>query len=407
MTERPVRAKPDYPLLAFVTALVVIGLQLVYSSTFALAIEEYDNVLYFLLRQAIWASIGAVAMLLLTRMDYRWLKPLSPVFLGLASMALVISLLPQFSVEQYGASRWLRLGPLPPVQPSEFLKLAVVISLAAWLSSPARHPSRFRQGLLPPLVFLGLLTLAIMRQPDLGTALVILATACTMLFLAGIDLKSLVILLMGGGAAGYVIMSQAAYRADRLASFVDPWRDPTGVGFHIIQLLIALGSGGVFGLGIGASRQKFFYVPGAHTDGIFAILGEETGFIGCLLVMLLYAGLVYRGARIVQQTKEPFGQLLGAGIVSWLAYQTLINIGGITHSIPLTGIPLPFLSYGGSSLAAGLAAVGILLSISRRQESEAPERPHDRARGRRATAETGSFAHAYAPVHHGPPGGAA
>ena len=311
-------------------------------------------------------------MLLLMRTNYHVLKPLSPVFLALAAVALGISLMPQFSVAQYGAARWLRLGPLPPVQPSEFVKLAVVVGLAAWLSNPARHPSRFREGLLPPAIFLSLMTAAIVKQPDLGTALVILLTASTVLFLAGLDLKSLALIVMAGAGGFALLVQNAAYRTERLASFLDPWQDPAGLGFHIIQLLIALCSGGIFGLGIGASRQKFFYVPGAHTDGIFAILGEETGFIGCLLVILLYAGLVYRGIRIVQHAQDPFGQLLGAGIVSWIAYQTLINIGGITGSIPLTGIPLPLLSYGGSSLAATLAAVGILLSISRHGAEQPP-----------------------------------
>ena len=359
------RPRPDYLLLAFVGALVVIGLQLVYSATFALAITEYENVIYFLQRQAVWACIGTVLLLLLMRLDYHVWRVLAPVLLALTVAVLVLVLIPQFSVAQYGASRWLRLGPLPPVQPSEFVKLALVIGLAAWLSHPSHRPDRFYAGFLPPWVFLGVLTVMIMKQPDLGTALVILLTSTTVFFLAGADVRSLALLCAGGIVAGGALIGSASYRVERWASFLDPWQDPAGIGFHIIQLLIALGSGGIFGLGVGASRQKFFYVPGAHTDGIFAILGEELGLVGCLVVILLYAGLVYRGARIVQQAPDLFGQLLAAGVISWIAYQTLVNIGGITRSIPLTGIPLPFLSYGGSSLAATLAAIGILLNISR------------------------------------------
>ena len=366
--------RPDYLLVFFVAALVIIGLQLVYSATFALAITEYENVLYFLLRQGMWAVIGTVLLLVFMRLDYHIFRPLAPVLVGIAVVMLVLVMIPQFSVAQYGATRWLQMGPLPPIQPSEFVKLAVVVGLAAWFCHPDRHPSRFRAGLLPACVFLGALTFMIMKQPDLGTTLVILLTASTMLFLAGINLQTLALFVIGGFAGGMALIGGASYRMERLTSFLDPWQDPSGIGFHIIQLLIALGSGGVFGLGVGASRQKFFYIPGAHTDGIFAILGEEMGFIGCLFVILLYAGLVYRGARIVQRAPDLFGQLLAAGIVSWIAYQTLINIGGITRSIPLTGIPLPLLSYGGSSLAATLAAIGILLNISRQSVPSSSER---------------------------------
>lgn len=364
-TVRPQKSHADYLLLALVAALVIVGLQAVYSATFALSITEHNNVLYFLLRQGLWAAIGTVLLLVFMAIDYRWWKLASPVLLVLAVASLVLVLTPQFGFSQYGASRWLRLGPLPPTQPSEFVKLAVVLGLATWLSRPRQRTQGLLAGLFPVAAGLGVITLLIMKQPDLGTALVILLTAGTMYFLSGASLQSLTILACSGMAGAVLLVSSAAYRVTRWESFLDPWGDPEGKGFHIIQLLIALGSGGIWGLGVGASRQKFFYVPGAHTDGIFAIIGEEMGFVGSVAVILLFAAVVYRGARIIQRAPDAFGSLLAAGIVSWITYQTLINIGGITRAIPLTGIPLPFVSYGGSSLAATMAAIGILLSISR------------------------------------------
>ena len=372
-TVRPQKSHADYLLLAFVAALVIVGLQAVYSATFALSITEHNNVLYFLLRQGLWAAIGTVLLLVFMAIDYRWWKLVSPILLVLAVASLVLVLTPQFGFSQYGASRWLRLGPLPPTQPSEFVKLAVVLGLATWLSRPRQRTQGLLAGLFPLAAGLGVITLLIMKQPDLGTALIIILTAGTMYFLSGASLQSLTILACSGLAGAVLLISSAAYRLTRWESFLDPWGDPEGKGFHIIQLLIALGSGGVWGLGVGASRQKFFYVPGAHTDGIFAIIGEEMGFVGSVAVILLFAAVVYRGARIIQRAPDAFGSLLATGIVSWITYQTLINIGGITRAIPLTGIPLPFVSYGGSSLAATMAAVGILLSISR--YTKKPELP--------------------------------
>ena len=364
--------RTDYLLLAVVAALILIGLQVVYSSTFALAITEYNNVLHFLLRQGIWACVGGILLLICLRVDYHHWATLSPLLLILALAALVLVLVPEFGLEQYGARRWLRLGPLPPIQPSEFVKLAVVIALAAWLSGPQFRVREFRRGLLPMTVVFGLLTYLMMREPDMGTTLVIMLTAGAMYFLAGANLLSIWALGLSGFAVAVGLIATAGYRAERLRSFIDPWQDPTDTGFHIIQLLIALGSGGFFGLGLGASRQKFFYIPGAHTDGVFAIIGEELGFLGCLVVLLLFAAVIYRGALIVQQAPDTFGALLAAGIISWIAFQTLINIGGITRTIPLTGIPLPFLSYGGSSLASTMAAIGILLNISRQRSASPP-----------------------------------
>jgi cell division protein FtsW len=205
----------------------------------------------------------------------------------------------------------------------------------------------------------------IISEPDMGTTIIILLTAGTLFFVAGAPLTHLGLLMAAGGVISWAIILSKDYQLDRLTSFVSPEADPQGSGFQIIQLLIALGSGGAAGLGWGASRQKFYYVPAAHTDGVFAILGEELGFIGLLAILSLFAFLLYRAMRVTMRSRDQFAQLLAIGIVSWIAYQALINIGGITRTIPLTGVPLPFLSYGGSSLIALMAAVGILLNLSR------------------------------------------
>jgi cell division protein FtsW len=204
-----------------------------------------------------------------------------------------------------------------------------------------------------------------MLEPDLGTTIIVVLTTMTLVFVAGASLKHVAAFACIGSIVALMLVFTGDYRADRIFAFTSAEDDPSGYGFQTLQLLIAFGSGGWHGLGVGASRQKFFYVPGAHTDGIFAIIGEELGFIGCAIVIVLFAVLIVRGFRVIFRARDDFGSLLAVGIVSWIGYQSLINIGGVTRAMPLTGIPLPFLSYGGSALLAMLAAIGILLSISR------------------------------------------
>ncbi|MBM2826290.1 MAG: putative lipid flippase FtsW [Dehalococcoidia bacterium] len=360
-------AKPDYVLLALVLILVAVGLQAVYSSTFGLAVTQYDDVNYFLIRQSIWAVLGAIAMVVCMKIPYGFWRKASLLLMVVALAMLVLVLFPGLGVNQYGAQRWLKLGPLPAIQPSEFVKLASIIYVSAWLSGQGKRPGSFTAGFIPFMLFLGLIIPLVIMQPDMGTALIIACVMATVFFLGGGSLSHIVALGIMGVVTCVILVFVAEYRSDRWYSFIDPWNDPAGRGFHIIQLLIALGSGGLWGLGLGASRQKFFYVPGAHTDGIFAIVGEEVGFIGGLVVIVLLAAVVYKGITIVTKAPDRFGALLAAGITCWIAYQALINIGGITRSIPLTGVPLPFISYGGSSLAATMAAIGILLNISKSQ----------------------------------------
>ena len=384
-TTRLRAGQPDSAILSLVVILVVLGLITVYSASFALGDLEYGNAYYFVARQALWAVIGVGLLIVLMRMDYRRLRSLSPLIMLAALLGLAAVLVPGIGVDRYGATRWIALGPLPPVQPSEFAKLALIIYVSAWLSSKQRNVRSFAAGFVPFVLMVGLVAGLVMAEPDMGTTVIIVLTTITLFFMAGGALTHLIALLSIGGVAASFLVLSGGYRMDRLFAFISPEADPSGRGFHILQLLIALGSGGVTGLGIGASRQKFFYVPSAHTDGVFAIIGEEMGFIGAVFVILLFAFLVYRGIRVMINAPDNFGALLAIGVTSWIGYQAIINIGGITRSIPMTGVPLPFLSFGGSALAATLAGIGILLSVSRygRGQSSQKERLPRRRANRR------------------------
>src|SRR5438874_8753188 len=369
VTAHPSRLRvgsPDYLIVAAVAALVVLGIIAVYSSSFALGILEYGDANYFVFRQVFFAFLGVSAMWLLMKSDYRRLRVVSPLLMLGAILGLVAVLLPGIGVDRNGAARWIAVGgPIPPLQPSEFAKLALIIYVSAWLAGRGEHVKAFWTGFFPFVVLVGLVAGLVMLEPDLGTTIVIVLTTMTLVFVAGASLTHVAAFAGIGSVVASLLVFTGEYRADRIFAFISAEDDPSGRGFHTLQLLIALGSGGVHGLGLGASRQKFFYVPGAHTDGIFAIIGEELGFIGSAIVIALFAVLIIRGFRVILRARDDFGSLLAVGIVSWIAYQALINVGGITRTLPLTGIPLPFLSYGGSALMAMLAGVGILLSVSR------------------------------------------
>lgn len=369
VTAHPTRLRvgtPDYMILFAAASLVVLGVLAVYSSSFALGLLEFGDANYFVYRQIFFGAVGGVALVVLMKMDYRQLRVISPLLMLAAILALVAVLTPGIGVERNGADRWISVGgPVPPLQPSEFAKLALIIYVAAWLAGRGEHVKAFWTGFFPFVVLMGLVAGLVMLEPDLGTTIVIVATTLTMVFVAGASLTHVFAFAGAGGVVASLLIVSGDYRADRLFAFARAEDDPSGRGFQTLQLLIALGSGGWHGLGLGESRQKFFYVPGAHTDGILAIIGEELGFIGIAVVLALFALLLVRGFRVVLRARDDFGALLAVGIISWIAYQAIINIGGVTRALPLTGIPLPFVSYGGSALMTMLAAIGILLSISR------------------------------------------
>jgi cell division protein FtsW len=353
----------------------------VYTASFAVGYLEFGDTNYFVIRHAFFAIFGAVALLYFMRLDYRQLRHLAAPIMVLALLGLAAVLIPGIGAERNGARRWLELGPVS-FQPSEFAKLAIIIYISAWLAGRRENINKFSLGLVPFVLMVSVVGGLVIVEPDMGTAVIIVLTTSTLFFVAGAPLSHLALLMASGGLVTYVLILAQDYRLDRITSFVSPEADPQGNGFHILQLLIALGSGGVTGLGWGVSRQKLFYVPGAHTDGVFAIIGEELGFIGLMGVLGLFTFFLFRALKATLASRDQFGTLLGVGIVSWIAYQTLINIGGITRSIPLTGVPLPFLSYGGSALIAVMAGAGILLSISRYGRDRSPTEP-PKARARR------------------------
>ena len=356
---------PDYLLLTAVIVLCVIGLIAVYSSSYALGAAQFKDANYFVKRQAISLVLGLIAMTVAMRLDYRLLMRLSPLIMLVALIGLAAVLVPGIGHSANGAQRWVALGPLPPLQPSEFAKLAVLIYLSAWLAAKGDLLHDFSLGVIPFVGMVGLVGALIMLEPDLGTALMVAVITGTLFFIAGARLFHVLVLGASGVLTFVVLIATGGYRAERILSFTSAEDDPSGLGFHTLQLLVAFGSGGWSGLGLGVSRQKFFYVPGSHTDGVLAIIGEELGFIGVTLVMALFVVLLARGWRIVRDADDQFGSLMAVGVLTWFAAQLLVNVGGVTRLIPLTGIPLPLISFGGSALILTLSAVGVLLSVSR------------------------------------------
>lgn len=364
-TGKRLAASPDWSMVATILALLVVGLIFVFSASFAVGQQLHGDPRFFAMRQLAGAGMGLVGFVFFARLDYRRLRVVSPLIMAVAIVMLLAVLTPGIGVEQNGARRWFQIGSLPPLQPSEFTKFALVVYIAAWLASRGDAIRHVSLGLVPFAVIVGVLGALIMAEPDLGTALTIAVIAGAMFFVAGAALRHIGTLLVMGGSVLFAIIAGAGYGLDRFTQFVSAESDPEAGGFQILQLLIALGSGGLNGVGLGESRQKFFYVPSAHTDGVFAIIGEEVGFLGAIVVLALFAFLIYRGTRVAMRAPDAFGSLLAWGVVTWLVTQTFFNIGGVTRTIPLTGIPLPFISFGSSALIAVLAAAGVLVSVSR------------------------------------------
>jgi cell division protein FtsW len=344
--------------------LLSIGIIMVYSASQVTAAERLDDTFYYLKKQMLWAIIGVLAMISVMNIDYWRYKKLAAPCLIVAFVLLIAVVLPGVGKSVKGAQRWLGVGMFT-FQPSEIIKLALVLFMAWGLSRARDNIKIFSRGLLPYLVILALACGLILLQPDLGTAVAAAGTVYVMFFAAGARGKHLSYLALSGlGAVGLAIALEP-YRLKRFLAFLNPWADPLGSGFHIIQALYALGSGGLFGAGLGKSHQKYFYLPEQHTDFIFAVLGEELGFIGGALVILLFILFIWRGFKIALCSPDPFASLLAVGITSMIGLQAVINIGVVTSSLPITGIPLPLLSFGGSSLVFTLIGIGILLNISR------------------------------------------
>jgi cell division protein FtsW len=363
-------APPDTALFTVVAALVSIGLIMVYSASSAVAWELHRDTAFYLKRQLIWLVVATAAAFVAYRCDYRALRSFAPVALGLSFLSLLIVLVPHLGLASGGARRWLGAGPVS-FQPSEFVKLGLVIYLAAALSTKGDRIRSLTYGLFPLLAITFALAALVFIEPDFGTASLLVFTAVVMLFVAGARVPHLLMVGVATLPALAIAIGSSEYRRARIFAFMDPWKDPQNAGFHIVQSLLALGSGGLFGVGLGASRQKFFYLPEQYTDFIFSILGEELGLLGAMVVVVLFMILAYRAIRIALRAPDRFGFFLAVGCTSIIIVQAFINIGVVTSSWPVTGVPLPFVSFGGSSLVVSLTAVALLINIGR-QPSDSP-----------------------------------
>ncbi|MCU9612197.1 stage V sporulation protein E [Caldibacillus lycopersici] len=358
------KSAPDFVLVMIILSLLSLGLIMVYSASAIWADYHFEDSFYFAKRQLLFAVVGVIAMFFIMNIDYWTWRTWSKVILIICFVLLIAVLIPGIGNVRNGSRSWIGIGAFS-IQPSEFMKLAMIIFLAKYLSVNQKKITSFKKGLLPTLTLVFTAFGLIMLQPDLGTGTVMIGTCIIMIFISGARILHFVGLGLLGVAGFVALIASAPYRIKRITAFMDPWQDPQGDGFQIIQSLFAIGPGGLFGLGLGQSRQKFFYLPEPQTDFIFAILAEELGFIGGSLVLLLFALLLWRGIRIALNAPDLYGSLLAVGIISMIAIQVMINIGVVTGLIPVTGITLPFFSYGGSSLTLMLIAVGILLNISR------------------------------------------
>ncbi len=360
---KPFKRPPDLVLFMDIIMLLTIGIIMVFSSSFVSAQTTYGDGFYFLKRQLLWALLGIFGMIAVMRLDYQvYKKWATPIFL-VAILLLIIVLIPGVGIKVNDARRWLGTEAIS-FQPSEVAKLALILFLAQYLSRHHDNIRQFIKGFAVPLLFVGLVCAFILLQPDLGTAVTIALTSFVMLLAAGARKTHIIGLALLGVVLLGVAIAMAPYRLARLTAFLNPWSDPLGSGFQTIQSLYAVGSGKLFGLGLGMGRQKFLYLPEVQTDFIFAVIGEELGFIGSVFVLLLFFVFMWRGLKIALKSPDTFASLTAVGITIDVVLQAFIHIGTVTGSIPAKGITLPFISYGGSSLTLTLLMIGILLNIS-------------------------------------------
>lgn len=358
------RHRPDFTLFFIVLCLVGGGLTMVYSASNITAINDYGRPSYFFVRQCIWAVLGLASMVLLMNQSTAGLRRMvKPLFL-FSLILLVAVAIPQIGTTVNGARRWLDLGPLS-LQPSELSILAVILYVSYLLEKNGDRLADFRAGTVPPLVIAGLVFGLIMLEPDLGTGMIVLGSTLCILFLAGIPLRHLITLGTAGAAGIVLLILVEPYRLSRLMVFLNPWKDPLGEGYHVIQSFYAFASGGWLGRGLGYGVGKFLWVPMPHTDFIFAVIAEELGVVGSIGVIGLFALYVWRGLWISMHVPDRFLSLVAGGISAMIGLSAFVNLGAVTGLLPVTGIPLPFISYGGSSLLIKMAATGILLNISR------------------------------------------
>lgn len=344
--------------------LLVVGLGAILSASSVPALADFDDSLYYFRRQLMWVVVGSLAMVLASRVPYDVYRRAAPAILATSALSLLAVLL--FGQVRGGSRSWLEAGPIT-IQPSEFAKFAVVVFLSMVMTRKRELLTDFAHFFWPVAASLGLIGGLTILQPDLGTTIIIGAGALAVLVASEAPFRFVAGSAAGGGLSALLLAMAADYRWDRITGFLDPFNDPLGTGFQGVQSLFALGTGGLFGVGLGASRARWEFLPNAHTDFIFAIIGEETGLVGAGAVLLLLAVFTLAGVAVAIRARDDFGRMLATGIVAWLAVQSIVNLGGVTAILPITGLPLPFVSFGGSALVVEMGAVGVLINIARRR----------------------------------------
>lgn len=354
------KKKPDIILVFLTLFLTLFGIVMVYNASVFESYQIFSDKYHFLKLQTLWAGLGFLGLITTTFISLDFVKKISPLALLINIILLLLVLIPGLSDKSYGARRWISIAGFN-LQPTELIKLTLSIYLAAWLAK--------KRDFIPFLVILGLILGLIMLQPDLGTSIVIILIGIIVYYVSGAKISHLILTGLIGGLTGISLILSSPYRKARLLTFLNPARDPLGSSYHISQALIAIGSGGFWGLGLGQSRQKYQFLPQVSTDSIFAVISEEIGFFGASILVLALFAFIKRGLTVATLAKDDFSKLLATGISSWIGIQTIINLGAMLALLPLTGVPLPFISYGGSSMIVILTGVGLLLNISRDQIS--------------------------------------
>ena len=375
MARQKVNDRATTTLLVLVVVLVVVGLGVTMSASSAVALSqtESQDQWHFLKRQLVGVGLGTFALLVGSRIPYRIYKRLAlPLFLVTVGLLVAVELR---GITEGGATRWLSIPGITAFQPSEVAKVAVVFALAFLLERKHKLLTRFGHFIVPVVATVGVVGILIIRQPDLGTLIIIGAAAMAVILASDAPMKFVMVLGLFAVLATIYLAFDADYRASRMTSFLNPYADRSGDGYQVIQGYYALGNGGIFGVGLGASRARWFYLPNAHTDFIFAIIGEETGLIGGLTVIGLFIALAAAGWVVASRAPDRFGRMVAAGITVWLSFQALVNIGGVLGVIPITGIALPFVSFGSTALAVSMGAVGILVNIAQSGVDASSARP--------------------------------
>lgn len=365
MNRKIILPQPDFVILGIVGVLLAFGLIALSSASTVLSFERFNHNNYYLLRQVMYGLLpGIILMYLCYKVDYHWWQRLAPLAVLAGIGLLIVVLVPGLGFSVGGAKRWINFGPFL-FQPAEYVKLAIIFYLASWYDKRQHHAENLYYGFLPTLAVVGLIAGLIILQPDLGTMISLVAISASMFFIGGVKIRYLLSAAGISGLLMWLLIKAEPYRLERITTFFNPNHDSLGISYQVSQALIAIGSGGWWGNGFGQSRQKYNYLPEPIGDSIFAIMSEELGFLRILIVLILILFFAYRGFRVALKATDTFGRMVAAGITAWIVFQTLINIGGITAILPLTGIPLPFISYGSSALAVNLAAIGVLLNVSK------------------------------------------